>query len=312
MFPIKDYILEVKSYRPDIYNTNPSYRSPGPRTAMIVELHEGGWQNRVGRLVWNTIKYDMGRDVLVEGCDGDYRAYRSFPAGGDKEQVWAWNFNSVDLQLTCNEELQYKKLFSDGEENKCEILGAAPIDRIILKFMEGTYIRAVPKIGELKFPEYPTCDCWHPQCDYCSSLNCTVQQDLSSSPAGVHISSTARRRKLNTLVLYDNSGDILGRFHWSRSRVILTGGCIQCRAPVGLRRLRGEVDWNFSLQDSVVRITVEGEVVYEQELRGECKERYGKVGRFAFDGLGCEHSFRVTEEMIAGDRFTLDCSESCD
>ena len=57
---------------------------------------------------------------------------------------------------------------------------------------------------------------------------------------------------------------------------------------------------------------MEGEVVYEQELRGECKERYGKVRRFAFDGLGCEHSFRVTEEMIAGDRFTLDCSESCD
>ena len=80
---------------------------------------------------------------------------------------------------------------------------------------------------------------------------------------------------------------------------------------MGLRRLRGEVVWNFSLQDSVVRITVEGEVVYEQELRGECKDqRYGKVVRFAFDGLGCKHSFRVTE-MIAGDRFTLDCSEIC-
>ncbi|KAL5271085.1 hypothetical protein ACHWQZ_G001669 [Mnemiopsis leidyi] len=317
MFPIKDYILEVKSYRPDVYNTNPSYRSPGPMTTMIVELHKGGWDNRVGRLVWNTIKYDMGRDVLIEGCDRNYKAYRSFPARGRKEQLWAWNFNSAEVQLTCNEELQYKQLFSEGEGtgqdagDKCEALGAAPIDRIILKFMEGTYIRAVPKFGELKFPEYPTCDCWHPQCNYCTSLNCTVQHDLSASPAGVEVSSTATRGHLNTLVLYDQPGAVLGRFHWSRSRVILTGGCIQCRAPAELRRLRGDVVWNFSLQDNVVRITVEGLVVYEHRLRGQCAKTYGQVARFAFDGLGCENSFRMTEEMIAGERFTLGCNGSC-
>ena len=132
------------------------------------------------------------------------------------------------------------------------------VDRIILKFMEGCYIRAVPKIGEMRFPEYPTCDCWHPQCGYCSNLDCTVEQDLSSSELGVQVTSKLGWRKLNTVVLYDESGRAIGKFHWSRSRVILTGGCIQCSAPLLVRRLRGLTTWNFSLRDGVVQIRVKG------------------------------------------------------
>ena len=318
MFPIKDYILEVKSFRPDHYNANPSFEelSQLDRTFMILELHEGGWNNRVGRLVWNTIKYDLGQDVLVEECNRQYSAYRSFPAGGKKEQLWAWNINSEDAELTCDEELQYSQLFAEGDADtgnsgRCQALGKAPVDRIILKFMEGCYVRAVPKIGELKYPEYPTCDCWHPRCGYCTDLACTVEQDFSSSLMGVQVTSKLKRKKYNTLVLYDEAGLEIGKFHWSRMRVFLTGGCIQCATPASVRRLRGVTTWNFSLKEGVIRIHVEGEVVFERQLKDKCATRYGGAKRFAFYNMGCENSFRLTEEMVAGDLIAGECPGAC-
>ena len=323
MFPIKDYILEVKSLRPDVYNTNPAWNElSAARTSMILELHDGSWQSRVGRMVWNTIKYDMGRDVLIEQCTNNYQPYRSFPAGGKKEQIWAWHFNPEDIELTCDGELQYSKLFSEGEVDprrpglpeKCQELGAASVDRIILKFMEGCYIRAVPKLGELRLPaplSLPTCDCWHPRCGYCSSLECTIEQDLSSSDQGVQVTSKVRWRKVNSLVLYDQAGSAIGKFHWSRSRVILSGGCIQCSPPSSVRRLRGITTWSFTLKKGVVQVWVKGAVVYERKLVGECAERYGRVRRFAFYNMGCENSFRVTHEMIPGDMVTENCGGMC-
>ncbi|XP_063682112.1 uncharacterized protein LOC134816981 [Bolinopsis microptera] len=116
MFPLKDYILEVKAFRPDVYNTYPSYGElfrTDKATTMMMLLQSGNWNNKVGRLVWNTIKYDRGFDVNVEECNARYQAYKSFPAGGKKEQIWAWNFNQDDVELTCDGELQYSQHFDE-------------------------------------------------------------------------------------------------------------------------------------------------------------------------------------------------------
>ena len=156
LFPLRDYILEVKSFRPDVYDTNPLYGElirTDKSTTMMMLLHAGNWNNKVGRLVWNTIKYDRGFDVAIEECNVRYQAYESFPAGGKKEQIWAWNFNQDDVELTCDGDLQYSQNFDEGEFNprkpglpeKCRALGDAAVDRIIFRHMEGYYIRGVPR-----------------------------------------------------------------------------------------------------------------------------------------------------------------------
>ncbi|KAL5258555.1 hypothetical protein ACHWQZ_G009140 [Mnemiopsis leidyi] len=377
LFPLRDYILEVKSFLPDVYDTNPPYgelfRTDKASTMMML-LHAGSWNNKVGRLVWNTIKYDRGYDVNIEECDARYQAYRSFPAGGKKEQIWAWNFNQDDVELTCDGEVQYTQNFDEGDDNprkpglpeKCRALGDAEVDRIIFRHMEGYYIRGVPRDSKkvttpapevpttpapevpttkeevlttkaateeptteaalmtstpaddpdnVEFDEvYPTCNCWTPECGYCTNLECTVQQDLANSDRGITVTSTLTRKTLNNIVLYNEEGDQIGKFQMSLRGIWLTG-CVQCRAPVALRQARdeeGRLTWSFSLKDGVVRITVGEEVLYEQELVGECKEKYSRAVRFAFDDMSCENTFLYRRsEMLAGDKITPDCSGRC-
>ena len=363
VFPLRDYILEIKSFLPDVYDTNPPYgelfRTDKASTMMML-LHAGNWNNKVGRLVWNTIKYDRGFDVNIEECDARYQAYRSFPAGGKKEQIWAWNFNQDDVELTCDGEIQYTQHFDEGDVNfrkpglpeKCRALGDAEVDKIIFRHMEGYYIRGVPKEEEKKEttpaearettpipvhittdstlettttpgPDmddliynkvYPTCDCWTPQCGYCTNMECTVQQDLPNSDRGITVTSTLRRRKLNSIVLYDQQGAEIGKFQWNL-RGIWLSGCIQCLTPGELRRARsieGPTTWGFSIKDGVVRITINDECLYEQELVGECKERYGKAARFAFYDMECENTFVYRRgDMKLGERITPDCAGAC-
>ena len=369
LFPLRDYILEVKSFLPDVYDTNPPYgelfRTDKASTMMML-LHAGNWNNKVGRLVWNTIKYDRGYDVNIEECDARYQAYRSFPAGGKKEQIWAWNFNQDDVELTCDGEVQYTQHFDEGDVNprkpglpeKCRALGDAEVDRIIFRHMEGYYIRGIPRDGKkvttpapevptskvqvitMKAPTkkptteadiitstpsdepdnveynevYPTCDCWTPECGYCTNLECTVQHDLANSDQGITVTSALKRKTLNTIVLYDEEGEQIGKFQMSL-RGIWLSGCVQCRAPVALRQARdeeGRATWSFSLKDGVVKITVGEEVLYKQELVGECKEKYSRAVRFAFDDMSCENTFLYRRsEMVAGQKITPDCSERC-
>ncbi|XP_063688009.1 uncharacterized protein LOC134821240 [Bolinopsis microptera] len=159
MFPLRDYTLEVKAFLPDEYDTNPSYGElfrTDKATTMMMLLHAGHWSKKVGRVVWNTIKYDEGRDIAIEECDARYEAYGSFPAGGKKEQIWAWTFFEDHLELTCNGELQYEQNFNHGDVNrrkpglprKCRALGDADLDRITFRHMEGCYIRGRPKIDK--------------------------------------------------------------------------------------------------------------------------------------------------------------------
>ena len=334
----------------------------------------------------------------IEECDARYQAYQSFPAGGKKEQIWAWNFNQDEVELTCDGEVQYTQHFDEGDVNprkpglpeKCRALGDAEVDRIIFRHMEGYYIRGVPRDGKkvttpapevpttpapevpttpapevpttpapevptTPAPEvpttkveviptetatyftstqlalvtstaaedpdnvdhdqvYPTCDCWTPECGYCTNLECTIQQDLANSDQGITVTSTLNRKTLNTIVLYNEEGEQIGKFQMSL-RGIWLSGCVQCRAPVALRQARdeeGRATWSFSLKDGVVRITVGEDVLYEQELMGECKEKYSRAVRFAFDDMSCENTFLYRRgEMVAGEKITPDCSGRC-
>ena len=354
MFPLRDYILEVKTFRPDVYDTNPPYGElfrTDKATTMMMLLHAGDWNSKVGRLVWNTIKYDRGFDVNIEECDARYQPYNTFPAGGKKEQIWSWNFSEDDVKLTCDGELQYSQHFDEGDVNprkpglpqSCRALGDAHVDRIIFRHMAGYYIRGVPRSGETTptrqevttpvpttqvvtteqvvttteqpdpddidyIKDYPTCDCWTPQCGYCTNMECTVQQDLVNSNKGIEVTSTLKRKTLNSIVLYDENGNELGKFQWNLRGVWMTG-CIQCLTPAELRRARskeGQTTWSFSLKDGVVRITINEECLYEQPLVGECKERYGKAKRFAFFDMTCENTFLYRRsEMVAGERIIM-------
>ena len=165
MFPLRDYILEVKAFRPDTYNTNPPYSElfrTDKSTTMMIMLHSGTYKSHVGRLVWNTIKYDRGYDIAIEECNVRYQAYNSWPANKEKEQIWAWNFFDDRVELTCNGDLQYEQNFDEGEfspykpglPEKCLALGSQEVDRLTLKHMAGEYIRARPKEGVVE-PEEP-------------------------------------------------------------------------------------------------------------------------------------------------------------
>ena len=359
MFPLRDYILEVKTALPDDYDTNPPYGElfrTDKHTTMMAMLHAGGWNKnrKVGRLVWNSIKYDRGFDVSIEECNANYKAYRSFPADGEKEQIWAWNFFDDLVLLTCNDDLQYSQLWANGDVNprkpglpeNCAALGAADVDRIVFRHMAGEYIRAVPKEqpDEIKAPTtppattpaastphlatthaattpvpdifpkfYPTCNCWTKECGYCSKMECTVKHDLVGSEQGVKVSSVLNRKELNTIVLYDDEGETVGKFRWNLKGIFLDG-CVACRTPWRLRRAKaaeGATEWEFTLTDGIVRIKIGGEVLYESRLRAECAGVYRRATRFAFYNMGCENTFTVTEEMETGSSVTADCAGAC-
>jgi len=352
MFPLKDYILEVKAFRPDDYNTNPSYGEllrVDKSTSMMVLLYAGNWNKVIGRLVWNTIKYDRGRDIAIDECDARYEAYNSFPAGGEKEQIWAWNFFQDYVELTCNGELQYEQNFDEGEKHsrkvglpeKCRALGDADIDRIIFRHMKGEYIRGRPKGGEeadaattepptteepttyqlpgesVFYEKYPTCDCWTSECNYCSNLECTVKHDLVNLDLGIQVTSKLQWKKLNSIMLYDEEGNALGNFQWNLKRIYLSG-CTNCQTPPAVRKIKPgtEALWVFSLdlKDGVLTMQIKmgGEVLYESEMKGKCAERYGKVDRFAFFDTTCENTFNYSRaQMEAGARITPDCAGTC-
>ena len=352
-FPIRDYILEVKAFRPDEYNTNPPYgelyRTDKPTTMMAL-LCVGNWRNTVGRLVWNTIKYVRPFDIAIEECDARYQPYPVFPANEEKEQIWAWNFFADYVELTCNGEMMYEQNFDEGDVHpakpglpeKCRALGNAEVDRIVFKHMAGEYIRAVPKsavIDPTTLPpttseppsegiegpgdstppvNYPTCNCWTAECNYCANLDCTVQHDLIGSEHDIEVTSKLFWRERNSIMLYDGEGNAIGSFQWSLSGILLTG-CVNCQTPKAIRSIEpGTEDlWVFTMVESedeglLVQIKMGGEVLWEQELKGECAERYGQVDRFAFFDSTCEGTFKFYEDdMVAGDRMTEDCAGAC-
>jgi len=162
-FPLNEYILEIKTFLPHDFETNPLYgvgRLVEKFTTRRLELFDSG--NRVGQLVWNTISYDTPnpKDLWIAECDVRYERYRAFPAGGKSEQIWALNFMDDKVEFSCDDFLQYEQYWEEGdgprfvppgfpqidaEPAKCRALGAANVDRILFRFLKGEFIRARPK-----------------------------------------------------------------------------------------------------------------------------------------------------------------------
>ena len=159
---------------------------------------------------------------------------------------------------------------------------------------------------------FKTCDCWTPECRYCSDIGCTVKQDLPNSEQGIAVRSIVKRKKYNSVVFYDEDGSRIGKFQWSKRGIFLTG-CIACATP---RALRGkciknvQTLWVVSIYNGVLQIKIDGEILYENRLTGECLEKYSKTGRFAFYGMPEEGSYSfVADEMEAGEKiFSTGCA----
>merc|ERR1712224_719200 len=128
---------------------------------------------------------------------------------------------------------------------------------------------------------YPTCDCWTAECHYCANLDCTVQHDLISSEHDIEVTSKLFWRKRNSVMLYDKEGNAIGSFEWSLAGILLTG-CVNCQTPRAIRKIKpgSQKLWVFTMKESekglLVQIKMDGEVVWEQELIGECAERYSQ------------------------------------
>ena len=346
--PMKKYILEIKSTLPEDFDTNPVYNETikvDKSTTMMLVLYDG--ENQVGRLTWNSIQYKRGYDAWIEQCNIFYVPFRSFPCGGRKDQVWAWKLNKNDVELSCDGELQYYQHYLNGDNwkhlrERCRKLGQADVDRVEVKFMKNFYIRAVPRDdkpeptqakvttppttptqrlttsaplpGRLAFAkDFPTCDCWTPECGFCSNMECTVKCDLFSSFEGIVVRSKLTRGKPNSIALFGDEGDLLGNFQWDLSGIFLTG-CIRCRPSVALRRAKaviGLTPWAFSMKDGVVEIKILGRTLFRRTLKGKCAKAYRKAKRFAFYGMSCENRFRLLPDMVPGVMLTPSCDNTC-
>ena len=158
----------------------------------------------------------------------------------------------------------------------------------------------------------PTCECWTPECGFCTDKKCTLQTNISVK--GLEVTARLKWRTQHTIILYDQEGEKLGKLHWSLSKISLTY-CITCITPRELRALitqHGFSTWTFLLQDGFLRVQVGGEVLYQRKMSKWCRQRYQRASRFAFTKTSCEDSFSfVKDEMKLGDMMTSDCSRTC-
>ena len=165
--------------------------------------------------------------------------------------------------------------------------------------------------------KYQIFNCWTPECGYCSNMDCTVSvtQDLLYSEEGIVVVAELKYKKSNTIVFFDDCGREIGQLQWSLRAIILTG-CIACRAPGALMKLRNKCKYQngrtaiaISLDGGVLRFKIKGMEVFKNELRGECKEVYSKVKKIAFSNMSSKNSYCfVASKMEAGIRLTSDCA----
>ena len=131
-----------------------------------------------------------------------------------------------------------------------------------------------------------------------------MKQDLANSNHGIAVRFVVKRKKLNSIVLYDEDGNEIGKFRWNK-RAIYLSGCIACATPKALKgKCIKDVQtlWVVSITNGVLQIRIDGEVLYEHKLKGDCREIYSKAKRFAFYGMPDENSFSfVPDEMEAGE-----------
>ncbi|XP_063692971.1 uncharacterized protein LOC134824898 [Bolinopsis microptera] len=148
-----------------------------------------------------------------------------------------------------------------------------------------------------------TCDCWTPECGFCSNPECSVKLigGLAGSK-GIGVRSFLHKRKVKTIVMYKNDGDSIGQFQWSLNRISMSG-CVSCHTPQRIRyKVKGlpvgTVGWRFAINDGVVELSVEGEILFTSKLTRQCAEVYGDVKSFSFTGMSCKGSFAYASEEM--------------
>jgi len=148
-----------------------------------------------------------------------------------------------------------------------------------------------------------TCDCWTPECGFCSNPECSVKLigGLAGSK-GIGVRSFLHNRKVKTIVMYNSDGDSIGQFEWSLKRISMSG-CFRCQTPEGIRdKVKGlpvgTVGWSFAINDGVVELSVEGEILFTSKLTRQCAEVYGDVKSFSFTGMSCKGSFAYASEEM--------------
>jgi len=342
-FPLNEYILQIKSYRSNIaHQGDPLYGNNtivDKSTSMLVHYMVN--KRRIGQFVWNTIPYVAGTDVIVFGCQNPYSRYKSNPCNGEYEQIWSWNFSEKGATLRCFDEVQYEVDFQQARNPTCQKLGTQPIDQLRFTNMAGFFYRAAPQkeLEELKRktdpkptspkttltpippttttpfvpnPRRPTCDCWTRECGYCKNLDCAVKHDLTASETGITVTSVLNRKVWNTIKLYNSAGKKIGWFKWNLKAMFLEG-CIFCRSPRMPGILRGDFnEWNFSMKDGVIKVSVGGEVRFEHKLRRGCKSYYEDVQYFAFQRMSCANNYVVDDGMEPGSLMDATCNGQCD
>ncbi|XP_063685198.1 uncharacterized protein LOC134819279 [Bolinopsis microptera] len=110
--------------------------------------------------------------------------------------------------------------------------------------------------------KHPPCSCWNGECGYCPNLSHTIKQSITSYPdQDIEVRSTIKRLYYSSIALFDEAGNMLGMFHWTRESVVLTG-CIGCYRPRALERMCHWdecTQWIFSFKDGHVQIKIKGE-----------------------------------------------------
>ncbi|KAL5246746.1 hypothetical protein ACHWQZ_G018832 [Mnemiopsis leidyi] len=165
--------------------------------------------------------------------------------------------------------------------------------------------------GTCVHEQLPTCECWNAECGFCTNTECTVKQNLPDNKEGIEVSVTheVRRQKVNTLVLFDEEGNLLGKFHYSLLKLMLTH-CLSCPTPALLRMAsKKQVStWDISLKNGVMKIMIEGQVYWRKVLSPDCFEVYSKAKRFAFTKMNCDSSFSyVPDQMEVGQLMSAGC-----
>ena len=345
-FPLNKYILQIKSFRSTIHhNGDPIYANNtivDKSTSMLVHYMVN--KQKIGQFVWNTIPYVAGTDVILFGCQSPYSRYISQPCNGKFEQIWSWNFSKKGATLTCDDDLQYSVDFKQARNPSCTNLGFLEIDQLRFTNMAGFYYRAAPQPESQEDPENlvvtkapttppvtthtpvpptttpmptwgttkATCNCWTRDCGFCSSLDCAVKYDLTNSDTGITITSVLNRKDWNVIKLYNGAGEVVGYFKWNLKSMFLEG-CIFCRTGRMPGILKGDYnEWNFSMKDGVIKISVDGESKVEKRLRKGCKTHYEDVQYFAFQRMGCDSTFKVDDDMEPGSLMDNTCNGQCE
>lgn len=345
-FPLNKYILQIKSFRSNIaHGGDPLYANNtvvDKSTSMLVHYMVGG--RRMGQFVWNTIPYVAGTDVILFGCQAPYSRYRSNPCNGEREQIWSWDFTVDGAKLTCFDEVQYEVSFTRSRNPACRNLGSQEIDQLRFTNMAGFYYRAKPHEasigpGNLERSEpvsssgtlmttvttmpptttpvpgprtNPTCNCWTRECNFCRDTRCAVKYDVTSAQTGITVNSVLNRKDFNQINLYNGDGKQIGFFKWNLKAMFLEG-CIFCRSPRMNNILKGgENEWNFSLVDSQVVISVGGQERFRRKLVRGCAKHYQDVQYFSFQRMSCSSFFTIGEGMELGEKVNQTCDGQCE